>query len=493
MGFMLGCALALSLMAQLHRNAHKLRATAVLEIITDASGKKLTRLTPVTILANGRFQDASIYESRPQPMALSGGVVYEAQKSGVPVGYLTITTTQESNGIWVAGGNWQLPAKPKPPAPPAAVSSGAAQSDGDRPVLHRRESGSSQAPSANPSEPPSPSGAGSQPDDDRPIIRRPASTQPDASTSAPAAPSPGANTPAQTAQPEQDQDPNRPTLRRHGTTAHQQQEQETRPLPSPSVQRAVDSVAAQPSGLEVQTLVAVSDAQPSETRSYEFTWKPGEQSEMEAKIEKLALEQFPRETPALTLSSFKNVVLRSFDLDMSNDAVMVLTAELPAPTKVPARTTRRKAAPAPSASPAKPVTRYIGLIARIDIDGNPAKLMTNITDSAHLDVVPRLELIDAVDVDGAGPAELLFREYGYNERGYVIYGVSHGTATKIFEGATQPLKLAETISTLRKREISICGADIRPAANSFQGRDQAGAGLLQSRDSILPTNPGKIV
>jgi len=85
------------------------------------------------------------------------------------------------------------------------------------------------------------------------------------------------------------------------------------------------------------------------------------------------------------------------------------------------------------------VTRYIALIARIDLENNPQKLLVNITDSGHLDVTPRLELIDAVDVDGDGLAEILFREYGFNEKGFVIYGVGHGTATKVFEGATQPL------------------------------------------------------
>ena len=46
-------------------------------------------------------------------------------------------------------------------------------------------------------------------------------------------------------------------------------------------------------------------------------------------MRKLALAQLPRENAQLTPNSLKNVVMRSFDLDMSNDAVMVLSAEIP--------------------------------------------------------------------------------------------------------------------------------------------------------------------
>src|SRR2546423_13744965 len=84
------------------RSAHKLRATAVLELTTDASGKVSSRVIPVTILDNGRFHDASIYESRPRPMALANGVIYEAQKSGVPVGYATIYAGEKALGSWIA-------------------------------------------------------------------------------------------------------------------------------------------------------------------------------------------------------------------------------------------------------------------------------------------------------------------------------------------------------------------------------------------------------
>jgi hypothetical protein len=57
-----------------------------------------------------------------------------------------------------------------------------------------------------------------------------------------------------------------------------------------------------------------------------------------------------------------------------------------------------------------------------------------------LDVAPRLELVDAVDVDGDGLAELLFREYGFDQKSFIIYGVGRSTVTKVFEGASVPLR-----------------------------------------------------
>ncbi len=341
-------------------------------------------------------------------MVLDNGVVYEAQKSGMPVGYLTVTNSQEQGGIWIAGGTWKLALPPRKDEPKTATSTSAAPDSSktdDRPII-RKNNPNAQASTPTPS--PTPQNTNTPP--------------------------PPAATPPATSQPD---DPDRPTLRRQHTTAQQQQEVENQPVTVQTTKRSQSYTPLQTPAGSTQVLAAVSDAQAAETRSYDFVWKAGEQPQIEAKMRKLALEQFPRETPALTGSSLKNVVIHSFDLDLSNDAVVVLTAELPPIAVAGPQKSRRAAAPAPP--PAPPVTRYIALIARIDLENNPQKLLVNITDSGHLDVTPRLELIDAVDVDGDGLAEILFREYGFNEKGFVIYGVGHGTATKVFEGATQPL------------------------------------------------------
>jgi len=165
----------------------------------------------------------------------------------------------------------------------------------------------------------------------------------------------------------------------------------------------------------------VSDTESTDARSYAFAWKKGEQQEMEAKLRRLAVAQLPKENPPLTERSFTHVVIRSLDLDLTNEAVMVLSAEIPG---------KGGTATAP--------IRYMTLIARVDMEGKPEKLAVSMTDASRLDVTPRLELIDAVDVDGDGVAELLFRQYSFDSTSYLIFSVGRSTVTKVFEGASTP-------------------------------------------------------
>ncbi|HEX3586361.1 MAG TPA: hypothetical protein VH024_10215, partial [Candidatus Angelobacter sp.] len=161
------CVAAFTVAVAQRRKPHALRATAVLEVTTDSAGIVVTRVIPVAILDEGEFHDAGIYKATPQPMALDKGIVYEAQTSGIPVGYATILSSTNSKG-WTGLGKWQLAEAKKTPTP-APVTTG-----DDRPVLHRGD--------AAPTPTPSSTGAGqstadnspaSAPDDaDRPILRR---------------------------------------------------------------------------------------------------------------------------------------------------------------------------------------------------------------------------------------------------------------------------------------------------------------------------------
>lgn len=372
---------------------HKLRATGLLTLATDSARNVTARLTPITILDQGQFQDASIYKARPEPMALDKGVVYEAQKSGVPVGYVTILGSS-NQGIWTALGKWQpITQEAKKSEPPKQPAESSSSGDG-RPILHRDDSGTASA----------------------------------ASTPTPA---PVAQ-PTPTPEPEEPQDPDRPVLRHRAPAGAAQPD--TTPAPSSTrTPSAQVTVPAEPIGVPkpgTQTFVAVSDAEPSDTRSYQFVFKPGDQEKAEEKMRKLALAQLPAENSQLNENSMKDVVIRAFDLDLSNDTVMVLTAEVPGSYVTPAK----------KGTPGKFVSRYITLIARLDFQGDLQRLSASITDSSRLDVAPRLELIDAVDVDGDGLAELLFREYGFDQKGFIVYGIGRGGVTKVFEGATSPLR-----------------------------------------------------
>jgi hypothetical protein len=441
--------------AQRHK-PHKLRATAVLEFSREGSASR-PMLVPVTILDDGSFHYASIYKAAPEPMALGDGVIYEAQKTGQVVGYFTVKKATKGP-IWTAMGLWAMVSESPKTRAAATSSSSPAPSVDERPIIRRP--GSSPSPTTDSSTPAASSSSSPSPSDDRPVLHHPSSDGAPQSTSTPAAtptPAPAASAP----EPEPD-DPNRPTLRRRAPQSAQPVETSgipTSSIPSksggdvpPSKSEAPTSIG---SSAAPATLVAVSDAQSSDSRSYEFIWKPGEKDAVESKMRRLALAQIPRDNASAPLSekALNNVVIRSFDLDLSNDAVMVLSAEVPPPpTSSPASGSTTKAATkskagaksssaaSPAPAPAPRATRYLTLIARVDIDGNPQKLASSVTDSSRLDVAPRLELIDAVDVDGDGLAELLFREYSFDDKSFVIFAIGRSTVTKLFEGASQPLK-----------------------------------------------------
>src|SRR5215468_171002 len=161
----------LSVVAQ-RRAAHKLRAIALLELNTDYKGVKTARLTPIVILDEGNFHDASIYKAAPEPMALGTGVVYEAQKEGLPVGFVTISTAAKDR-IWTALGKWQ--AESDKPKPKASATPTPGSSD-DRPRLRRpgssNEAGAGAAtPQASPSASPAASPE-TRSSDDRPVLHR---------------------------------------------------------------------------------------------------------------------------------------------------------------------------------------------------------------------------------------------------------------------------------------------------------------------------------
>ncbi len=435
--FLLLLALAAAASSYQRRGAHKLRATALVELTTDASGTVSTRVIPITILADGSFRDASIYESRPRPMALGNGVVYEVQKTGIPMGYVTISNGSNTLQGWVGQGKWQpvnqvqAKATPKPEA--------AATPADERPVLHREGETTQPTPSPTPAQTQPGSG------DDRPVLHRGGSDS-NPPNSPPTNQPASQPTPQTQTQPDAEPapDPDRPVLRRR-TSSSANEAPVRLPVPSstpaatPTPSQTVTTPPLPVTTPGTQTLVGVSDAQSSETRSYEFHWKPEEKTQIEAKMRKLALAQLPGESAQANEHVLTNVVIRSFDLDLSNDAVVVITAEVPGGYLAPAGKAARGSTTAKTGGD-KFVSRYVTVIARVDIDGNPQKLAASVTDSSRLDVAPRLELIDAVDVDGDGLAELLFREYDFDQKSFIVYGVGHGTVNKVFEGASQPIK-----------------------------------------------------
>jgi hypothetical protein len=119
----------------------------------------------------------------------------------------------------------------------------------------------------------------------------------------------------------------------------------------------------------------------------------------------------------------ENVQMAAYDLWGNNQPVFVFSAEAHMPP-----------ATGSSAGPNDADLRYpVLLVARIDTYNNLYKIYLGITDKFHLDVTSRLDLVDAVDADGDGRGELLFRQTTDAGTGWVIYRVTPDKLWKLFD------------------------------------------------------------
>jgi hypothetical protein len=114
------------------------------------------------------------------------------------------------------------------------------------------------------------------------------------------------------------------------------------------------------------------------------------------------------------------VHLRIFDLSNSNDPVLILSA----------KTKPHAAADSASTTEGEEVT----LIARPNLDGDLRRLFFAHTDARHLDISPRMELIDAIDADGDGRGELLFRRTSDAGSSFAIYRANADRLWPLYEG-----------------------------------------------------------
>src|ERR1700758_2608617 len=85
------------------------RAVGLVELSTDGKA----RLIPVAIMIDGKFYDAAAYKASPVPMAIWGGTVYEAERTGVSQGLFTVNEALKTGHSWSASGRW-VPAGARP-------------------------------------------------------------------------------------------------------------------------------------------------------------------------------------------------------------------------------------------------------------------------------------------------------------------------------------------------------------------------------------------
>jgi hypothetical protein len=466
------------------KNVKGPRAVGVLQLTS--SGK--ATLIPVAIQIDGKFYDASAYKADPVPMALESGTVYEAEQAGDSLGLFTISgalhsKTAGSPHPWVGAGSY-LPrgteaAKSTRKAEDVPV--GLENSGSDAPPRLKRGvtpkptpgpsptpasssstpagSGSSEKPAPSGSPSPSPpangSSTGASSGQDGPKPATPTSEKPadqSAKQQAPAStagqPSAGQSPSGQTSQGQDGGNYYRPTLRRGKPTQSAPPEDEPAPTDKTKTGSPGSPAAAAPSTEPMQLVAAISDAGGPDPRTYKFFWKTGEEedrgkelialaaNEVQAYANALAKNRIPAKPPAPKPTTaghkppakpvppvFENIQFRTFDVWVNSQPVMIWSAEAHFP-------------PAPGAN-AAPEQYLITLVARTDIYGNLRKLYSGVTDKFHLDVTPRLELIDVVDADGDGRGELLFRETTEAGTGYVIYRPTADRLWKLFDSLGQ--------------------------------------------------------
>jgi hypothetical protein len=442
------------------------------------NGKK-GRIIPIAIMMDGKFYDAGSYKAAPVPMALDFGIVYEGFRSGVSQGFFTITQPGQLNHVWIAEGTW-LPAgskaleRHKKYATPVIAD----EDKNGPPILHRRaektDSDSKDndkdkdkdqpkpAPAPTPPTTTPPANAPSSPDSAK------APTAPE-SAKAPVPPETAkASAPdaSSTASDEPREDPNRPRLRRGMPDSSARRD--TYPTfdalavatpgagaagtTKPDAKTAKDSAAASPP-ITFIFIPAISDAGGPDPRPYTYDVKPAEEAIYRNKMLDLAATLVrghanaatkdaaaaPKKSSAtksaaksggkLPVPVFDDVSLRIFDLSNSNEPVLVLSAK----THPLAVSAGVSAGAATSATGRVGEPQEITLIARTNLEGELRKLFFSQTDSRHLDATPRMELIDAVDADGDGRGELLFRRTFDEGSAYAIYRVTADRLWPLFE------------------------------------------------------------
>ncbi len=451
------------------------RAIAVVEFLPSGA----MRLVPIALWIDGHYYDASLYGSNPEPMAVEPETVYEAQSLGEPTGTFTVTEPRQVNGSWIAEGTWrphlamdeQLAAraakeaanktKPEPSktvftgdsgdgrpvlkrAPGSGGDSGsttqssqpATASDPDRPTMKRPPSESSSNPSGSTSGgAPSTTASQTRVDDndpDRPVMKRssPATTSPAAGNSG-SGPMPI----TQAAADSNDNDPNRPVLSHNS---------KPKPQITSDVMSAKNEVPYTSGAKGARAYPAISDAGDYRGRPLLFAMSPGERQTQEQQVLKLAMNEIrayaaKHNGPAIPkTATITDYDARAFDLDYSSSPTIVLTAKLPmAPAKSPvpskAPTAKVPAAKTPAAGD---FTYFVTIVAKVDINDQPQKIFSSVTDTRHLDAYSRMELIDAVDADANGRGDLLFRLYSDTGISYGLYRVSPYQIEKIFEGGS---------------------------------------------------------
>lgn len=420
------------------KKAPSVRAIAVLEWTGDVGKPTASRIIPISVFDGEQYQPGGLYLAKPEPLALEPGTEYVLQDAGIARGLFDINTAQDVDGYWFGYGSWKQMAPPPRKAKPKQgrnIPQVVTDAGNGRPHFKGKDTSSSSA-STDSSAGSSSSGTGSSPasgnppagDPDRPTLRR----RPDAGASAPAA-SAGNADPAAPEVPLGGADPDRPHM------AHGQQA--TRDEIQPAQLTGV------PTGL--QQMIAVSDAGEGEGHPFVYLWSdPADSDKMKEQMEIAAanaiagaaapVKTTPKPHAATTAAQrrkaaaaaasppkpvFTNEHFKAYELTYSGGATLVFTGE----------TTDKGGK-----------VKYVTVIAQPDFSGVPKVLFKSVTDDDHLDVTPRMRLVDAVDARADNRGDLVFELRSHRDREFVIYRISGGRAEQVFTTGSLPNSNAQS-------------------------------------------------
>jgi hypothetical protein len=474
-------------------NTPNLRAIAVFEWTGDEAHPKAGRLVPICIYDGQDLNDAGVYLNHPEPLALESDVEYQLQHDGQPSGRFDIDTSAREQGGWVGYGRWRPLSKPTSAPTQVAKIDEDDDAQSDVPVLHRKHHADDSAGSGNSSGSASDPNAPA-PDPDRPTLHKggdastPTPTSGTNSGSSSGGTNSGGTSPASgsgtstnsgadpNAPPS---DPDRPVLHHtddsssagngsgsasgsassgngSGNPKLKKKKKDDDPAYVENVANSTDPdrphlFYGKPSSfgapvlpnlfglpVDMQQTVAVSDASDRPEHLWNYTWaNPGDEDKMKAAMEDLARTALgltpppaPKPKSGVAHKTLKPAApppapllveeFRVFELAYGSGATMVISAH---------------------SIDTGAQEKFVTLIAQPDLYGGVVVLVKNVTDAAHLDVTPRMRLVDAVDVEADNRGELLVELRGATERQFALYRVLRGDAKRIFLSGPETIAL----------------------------------------------------
>ncbi len=442
------------------KTAPTVRAVAVLEWTGEVGKPSASRIIPISVFDGEKYQPGGLYLAKPEPLALEPGTEYVLQDAGVARGLFDVNTAQDVQGYWFGYGAWKPMAAPvKRAARPAKQGKNTHEvtdaADG-KPHFKGRDSSGGSGSSDSSSSNSSGSGNSQSSDPDRPTLRRRADSSSDSSSSSSSTNSSASSNPPS--------DPDRPTLHKHSDSssgASTASSNTTGPSPetplggadpdrphmahgqqTPKDEYQPAQLTGVPSSL--QQMIAVSDTGEGEPHPFLYLWPdPGDAAKMQQQMElaagdAVAASEPPAKTPAkphaATTSTprkkpsttpppttpkyvFANERFKAYELTYSGGATLVFSGE-----------TQNRAGK----------VKYVTLIAQPDFNGVPKVLFKSVTDDDHLDVTPKMRLVDAVDARANNRGDLIFELRSSRDREFVIYRIAGGLAEQVFTTGSLP-------------------------------------------------------